>query len=99
MFMIGQTDNAYTIYSGNLVKSEDKVTELRDKIAKLNTMSETELKEFHKYWMKNELIRNRSGFGLGLIQIARKTGNRLEFDFEYVGSDNYFFSLKTTVPR
>jgi hypothetical protein len=99
MFMIGQTDDDYSIYSGNVIRAGDKVTELKDKISKLNTMSEEELKEFHKYWIRNESLNPKNGFGLGLIHIARKTGNPLEFDFEKVDSDHYFFSLKTKVDR
>jgi len=61
-------------------------------------MTEEELKEFHKYWIKNESIYEKNGF-LGLIHIARKTGNPLEFDFEPIDADHSFFSLKTKVDR
>jgi hypothetical protein len=60
-------------------------------------MTENELKEFYKYWMKNEPVSQKSGFGLGLIHIARKTGNALDFDFEQIDYDHYFFSLSTLV--
>lgn len=96
MFMIGQSDNGFTIFSGNVVKME-KVQELKSKILKINTMSEDELKKLFKYWIKNGSLSQKTGFGLGLIQIARKTGNPLDFDFEPIDSDNCFFSLRTTV--
>lgn len=96
MFMIGCSDSGYMIYSGNVVNN-DKVDELRDKITKINTMTEEELKEFYKYWMKIEAMSGKSGFGLGLIHIARKTGNPLEFDFEQVDENHHFFSLRTLV--
>lgn len=96
MFMIGNTDEGYMIYSGNVISS-DKVDELRDKITRINTMTEEELREFYKYWMKNEALSGKTGFGLGLIHIARKTGNPLDFDFEKIDDNHYFFSLKTLV--
>jgi len=96
MFMIGFSESGYMVYSGNVVKS-DKVEELKLKITQINTMSEDELKEFYKFWIKNEAVTGKSGFGLGLIQIARKTGNPLEYDFEQLDNDHYFFSLRTLV--
>ena len=99
MFMIGQSDKEYSIYSGNIVKNESRVDELRSKISKLNSMSETELKEFQKFWMKNETLSPKNGFGLGLIHIARKTGNPLECDFKQIDNEHFFFSLKTKIDR
>jgi len=96
MFMIGYQNDGYMIYSGNVIKTE-KVDELRGKITKINTMTEEELKEFYKYWIKNESLSGKGGFGLGLIHIARKTGNTLDFDFEQVDNDHHFFSLRTLV--
>ncbi len=96
VFMIGFSDQGYMIYSGNVIRTE-KVDELRNKITRINTMTEEELKDFYKYWIKNEALSGKSGAGLGLIHIARKTGNPLEFDFEQVDNDHYFFSLRTLV--
>ena len=96
MFMIGCSDNGYMIYSGNVIRS-DKVDELKSKILKINTMSEEELKEFHKYWIKIESLSGKTEFGLGLIHIARKTGNHLDFDFEQMDNNNHYFSLRTLV--
>jgi hypothetical protein len=98
MFMIGQSEKEFVIYSGNVI-NKDKVQELKDKLSKLNMMTEDELKDFHKYWMMNESKSGKPGFGLGLIHIARFTGNPLDFDFEPVDPDHYFFSLKTKVIR
>jgi len=96
IFMIGNEGNAYTIYSGNVIKS-DRVEDLKGRMVKINTMTEDEMKEFYKYLIKNESLSDKDGFGLGLIQIARKTGNPLDFDFEKINNDHYFFSLKTLV--
>jgi hypothetical protein len=96
MFMIGCSDAGYIIYSGNVIRSE-RVEELKSRILKINTMTESELKEFYKYWMKIESLSGKTEFGLGLIHIARKTGNNLEFDFEKMDDNNHFFSLRTLV--
>ncbi len=96
IFIIGYAEKGYSIFSGNVVKSE-KVSELRDKILKINTMSEDDLKDFYKYMIRNGSLSGNAGSGLGLVQIARKTGNPLDFDFKQIDDEYYFFSLKTLV--
>jgi hypothetical protein len=96
LFMVGYAEHGYTVYSGNVIRREN-VEELRSRIMEINTMTEEELKEFYKYLIKNETLSEKSGFGLGLIHIARKTGNALDFDFEQIDTDHYFFSLSTLV--
>jgi len=96
MFMVGHSIHGYNVYSGNVIKREN-VEVLKDKIQEINTMSEDDLKKFYKYLITNESSSGKSGFGLGLIHIARKTGNALDFDFEQLDNDHYFFSLSTLV--
>jgi hypothetical protein len=96
IFMMGLSTKGYSIYSGNVVKS-DKVAELKDKITKINSLSEDDLKEFYKFMIRNGSLSGNTGSGLGLIQIARKTGNPLNFDFEKMDDEHFFFSLKTLV--
>jgi hypothetical protein len=96
VFMIGFADSGYSIYSGNVIR-RDKVEGLTKKILEINTMSEDDLKELYKYLINNETLTEKSGSGLGLVQIARKTGNPLDFDFQEVDNDYHFFSLKTVV--
>lgn len=96
IFMIGQADKGYAIYSGNVIKS-DKVKDLQAKILKINTMNDDELKEFYKYLIQNGSIMGNTCSGMGLIQIARKTGNPLDFGFEKIDNECHFFSLKTIV--
>lgn len=96
MFMVGSTEKGYIIYNGNVIRNVD-VTELKRKIQEINTMSELDLKKFYKYLMRNGSSLQNPGLDLGLIHIARKTGNALDFDFEQIDSDHYFFSLSTLI--
>ena len=95
MFMVGSSDDGYMVYSGNVVRNKD-VDDLKNRIQEINTMSEEDLKKSYKNLIKDESS-EQSGFGLGLIHIARRTGNALDFDFEQIDSDHYFFSLSTLV--
>lgn len=96
MFLIGRVDNGYAIYSGNAI-GKDKVDELKSKLMSINDMSTDELADFYKSWLTTRELSTKSGIGLGLIDIARKTGNALEFDFENMDEEYNYFSLRTVV--
>lgn len=96
IFMLGMANKGFVIYSGNVVRSE-KTVELRNKLTKINTMTDNELKDFYKFIIRNESLSEKASFGLGLIQIARKTGRPLYFDFEKMDNEYSFFTLKTSI--
>ncbi len=96
LFMIGKNEDGYVINSGNVIVRQ-KVIDLKDKLARINMMDEDELKEFGKNLLKHDTVAGKSGFGLGLIQIARKTGNAIDFAFEKIDGEHFFFSLSTRV--
>lgn len=96
IFMMGMGAKGFIIYSGNVIKNE-KTDELKSKLTKINTLSDVELKDFYKFLIKNESLSEKTSFGLGLIQIARKTGRPLYFDFEKIDDAHSFFTLKTSI--
>lgn len=96
IFMLGLGGSGFIIYSGNVIRNERK-EELKIKLKKLNTMTDNDLKKFYKFLIRNESVSEKESFGLGLIQIARKTGRPLYFDFENIDLDHSFFTLKTSI--
>ena len=97
LFMLGRTENSYVIYSGNVIL-EEKVHELRNKLLEINSMSVEEIKEVYKMIIAGSSgFSEKAGAGLGLIDIAKKSGSKLDFDFEPVNEKYAFFSLRTTV--
>jgi hypothetical protein len=60
-------------------------------------MSISELNDFYKNWLTNSELSDKNQGCLGLIDIARKTGNVLEYDFEDIDDEYSYFSLRTVV--
>lgn len=96
MFMVGMAEKGYMIYSGSVIKNSD-VEELRDKIQEINTMSGDDLKKSYKNLILSDTLNEKPDIDLGLIHIARKTGNALDYNFEQIDSEHYFFSLNTLI--
>lgn len=99
IFMIGKDDDKYLITSGNPIQN-DKVEMLNTKLDHINSLDKEGLKNYYKEVIKsNKGLSEKGGAGLGFIDMARKSGQKLQFDFEPMGNDFSFFSLKTVIRR
>lgn len=88
--------NVYKITTGNFVTS-GKIKFLKDKIDKINSLSKDELKDMYKFILNHQKLSAKGGGGLGLVDIARKTGNKLDYNFASLTSEYYFFNLDVTI--
>jgi hypothetical protein len=98
IFLIGREANRYTIMSGNPIRKEN-VGKLQQSLEKINALDKEGLKELYKEIIKNTTISEKGGAGLGFVDMARKSGGKLEFEFPEMSSDYAFFCLKVNVPR
>jgi hypothetical protein len=93
---VSRHDDTYKITTGNFI-SREKVDILRTKIDKINSMGRDELKDMYKFILNHQRLSEKGGGGLGLVDIARKTGNKLEYTFEKYNDNYYFFNLDAFV--
>jgi ferredoxin-fold anticodon binding domain-containing protein len=98
IFLIGNDQSQYFITSGNGISNEN-IPALKGLIDNINSLNQDELKQLHKEKMRETAISDKGGAGLGFIDIARKTGNPLEYHFEPIDENNSFFLLKTIISR
>jgi hypothetical protein len=98
IFIIGKEEDKYVITSGNPV-DEETAGKLKDKIDEINELDKDGLKKMYKDIIKNNNLSDKGGAGLGFVDMARKSGQKLEYDFEDMGEGHHFFSLTTTVLR
>jgi len=98
IFIIGSDEKEYFITSGNGIANEN-IAGLKEMIDNINALDADGLKELHKFKMRENAISNKGGAGLGFIDIARKTGNPLEYHFEPIDAKTSFFLLKSRISR
>ena len=98
IFLIGKEANRYSIMSGNPVR-KDNVPKLQKSLDHINGLDKEGLKELYKEIIKNTTISEKGGAGLGFVDMARKSGGKLEFEFPEMNSEYCFFCLKVNVPR
>lgn len=98
IFMIGKHENEYIITSGNPIKNE-VIPDLSSKLDKINSLDKEGLKALYKDIIKSTDLSEKGGAGLGFVDMARKSGQKLEYDFEAMDGGLSFFALKTTISR
>ena len=92
IFMIGRNDKGYNIVTGNYILTE-RVESLKGKIDHVNSLDKDGLKTLYKEVLNNDERSQKGGGGLGIIDIARKSGQNLVYDFMEVDKSYSFFSL------
>lgn len=95
---VGDEDEDYHVLTGNVVK-KTRVPELEAFLDKINSLDKEELKELYKKQMREGTLSVKGGAGLGLIDIARKTGEKLEYNFIDIDEKNAFYTLRTKISK
>ena len=94
IFMIGKNDQKYSVCTGNIIDAAS-AEKIKDKINKVNNLSKEELVKYYKTTLR-EGISSERGAGLGIIDIARESSEKLVFDL-IPEDDKVFFSLSVNV--
>ena len=96
IFMVSLNPKGYSITTGNYILSEREES-FKDRLERINSLTKEELKEMYKEVLNSEGRSDKGGGGLGMIDIARKTGNKLNYDFATLNDKYSFFSLNINV--
>lgn len=97
ILLIGKDDNSFFIITGNMM-ANDKTDDLRDKLDNINKLNPEELRERYKEMINNTDFSSKGGAGLGLLDIARKSANKFEYDFRKLSEKKTYFTLKVNIP-
>lgn len=98
IFAISQTDDFYEIITGNYMFSANKDVVV-SKIEQVNSLDALGLKELYKNIMRNGELSDKGGAGLGFIDMARKSEQKLDYSFKEINDEYSFFVLITKISR
>lgn len=97
IFIIQKKGARYYITTGNLIKSAS-VEPLKERLERINSMEKKELTQYYKKVLLEGGISDKGGAGLGLIEMARKSGNKLLYRFKTLNNDYSYFYFQTSIP-
>lgn len=97
LFLIGKKLDTYYVITSNRI-SGDKKDKLEGMLNIVNAATRAELKDMYRKQIKEGKLSEKGGAGLGLIDMARKTTGKLDFEFIPFQDDNsYLFVLKVEI--
>jgi hypothetical protein len=98
MLELSYDDDYYFILTGNFIKNVE-IKPLRERIDRVNSLSKDELRQYYRTILDNNRISDKGGADLGMIDMARKSGQKLEYNFNEVNDELSFFDLKVKVAK
>lgn len=94
--VIHKKKNKYYIVTGNLMPAKEQDI-LKDKLDHINSLSPEELNDFCRDIRLTTGFTEKSGASLGLIEMAKKSGNKLVYSMKPIDDQKTYFYLSTEV--
>jgi hypothetical protein len=94
--MIARTDTGYSVLTGNFMHGGD-VHQLKNHLDRINALDTDALREWYRAKLADGKYSEAGGGGLGMIDIARRSGGKLGYAFVPYDKDSAFFSLNVNV--
>lgn len=96
LFMIAKKDDHFVIRTGNYIDNESAL-DLEKRLEMINGMDKDELKKYYQDVLSNGALSDKGTAGLGMIDIARKSGNKLEYQILPINDVTSFFCLNIKI--
>jgi hypothetical protein len=94
--MVIKENSDYIISTGNFIYKSSS-NNIVNKIEELNKMSKEEIRHYFMENMEKNELSNKGGAGLGLIDIVRKSGEKLEYFIESIDAHTDYLILQIRV--
>lgn len=96
LVVYSKSEGGYTVTTGNVISSNN-IENLRKRLDEINHLETKEIRNVYRQMLSNSEFSKKGGAGLGLIEMAKKTGNKLDYDFIALDDVNSYFILSKTV--
>jgi len=93
---VRKLDDTYCVTTGSYIQ-HNAVHKIKKLIDKINKMTVEELKVYYQEVLLREDPSLTGLTGLGIIDLARKSRNKLEYTFNYANENYTFFSLEARI--
>ncbi len=98
VFLLARDIERYTIMSGNTIRKSG-IAHLKDALESINLLDPQGLRARYKENIRNTPLSEKGGARLGFIDMARRSDDKLWFEFRDVSTTDAFFCLRVNVSR
>ncbi len=96
LVIVKYVDKKIIVLTGNYIPTKN-MSDLKRKLVFVNELDERELRELYQQRLLNNNVSTKGTAGLGIIDIARNSKNKLGYDFVEVDEKYSFFCLKIVI--
>ena len=96
LVVYSKTDDGYTVTTGNVLPSSSLI-DLKGKLDEINNLDTKDIRNVYRQMLSTAELSNKGGAGLGLVEMAKKSGNKLDYDFVTIDDEYSYFILSKTV--
>ena len=96
LVVYSKVNGGYTVTTGNVI-STSNIEDLKKRLDEINHLQTGEIRNVYRQMLSNSEFSSKGGAGLGLIEMAKKTGNKLDYDFLQIDGAHSYFILSKTV--
>lgn len=95
ILLLSKSDEKYTIVTGNHIMNSD-IPALQGKLEKVLKHNQAELKQLYREQILSKRTDDNNA-GLGIIDIAIKSGNMMKYEFKPLTEHTSFYLLQTEI--
>ena len=92
-FIIEKIADSFLIHTGNIILN-DHIRFVIERLDKLNQLTQKEINTLYKKSLSDAKISLKGGAGLGLIVMAKTTGEKIKYDFEKINDKFSYFAMQ-----
>lgn len=97
-FLFEFENNEFYLSTGNIINN-DSIDELLQKINLVNGLDFSGLRKLHDHVITNGKISIKGGAGLGIIDIALRSNNQLNYKIDPIDSNYSYFNLTIKISK
>jgi len=96
LLLLGRNGNDIFIITGNRILNS-KIPSLEEKIKEINAWDHEDMRDIYSEHLGNSTYSEKGGAGLGLLDIYKRSGNKLEYSLERIDDKVSFLSLHVKI--
>jgi hypothetical protein len=95
-FKIERNNEKYFLRSTNVVLNKD-IPRLKEKINQVNSLDNNGLKKLYKSTITNGRFSRKGGAGLGFIEMAKISTEKIQFNFKMINKEFSYYKLTVVI--
>lgn len=96
LLLIGRHDSEFFIITGNRI-CNDRIESIEKKISEINAWNHSDMREIYSTKLDNSQYSEKGGAGLGLLDIYKRSGQKLRYTIQKVDERVSFLSLHINI--